>query len=196
MRKKIIVVLMVILVGLSGCGSNGKQSKINNETTKAVEKTVKSVVADNEKSKGCVVYKKAKRTKKDGELILMEWEIVNGKKAWNNFLQKTKNYPNEPAQIKIRQYYEKDGECTGSVLKYDGQKYSLLQSELGKESEKKYKYLVERRGKMPNAKYTDHGFYLVNDDSVTYNQLMWSLLSSNSNDWIDFQTVFTEITES
>ena len=48
---------------------------------------------------------------------------------------------------------------------------------------------------MRNAACEDHGFYLVNDASLTYEQLTWSVLSSNSNDWVDFQTVFMEMTE-
>lgn len=151
--------------------------------------------------------KKEEYVKINEELVLRDGKIVNGKRAWNDFLHKTQNFPNEQAQITIKEYY--DGENIGGVLKYDGYNYSLIYkpvkdanaqsetfSELTKSSISKYKYLIERSGKMPNAKYTEHGFYLVNDKSLTYVQLMWSRLSSNSNDWIDFRTVFTEMTES
>lgn len=153
------------------------------------------------------VKQKEEHIKINEELVLRDGKIVNGRRAWNDFLHKTKSFPNEPAQITIKEYY--DDENIGGVLKYDGYNYSLVYKpvkdtdahndtfyELTKSSISKYKYLIERSGKMPNAKYTEHGFYLVNDKSVTYRQLMWSRLSSNSNDWIDFRTVFTEMTES
>ncbi len=181
MKKKIVVIFMVMAVVLSGCGNHSAQKK--KEETTIPEKIE---ISTEEKTKDNAVIKNS------GKLIIKDGKIIKGKKNWNDFLKKTGNSTNEPTKITIRQYY--DDECINSVLNYDGQKYSLqYESERGEE--KKYKYLVERRGKLRNAACEDYGFYLVNDDSLTYEQLMWSVLSGNSNDWIDFQTVFMEVTE-
>lgn len=179
MRKKIAVIFMVIVAVLSGCENDNIQNK-KEETTisEKIETSAEEKMKDNAEN--------------SGKLILKDGKIIKGKQNWDDFLKKTRNPSNKPTQITIRKYY--DNECISSVLKYDGQKYSLqYESEIN--GEKKYKYLIERRGKMRNAACEDHGFYLVNDASLTYEQLTWSVLSSNSNDWVDFQTVFMEMTE-
>lgn len=133
--------------------------------------------------------------------------LDNNKMAWISFENNNGKYVVSDINIQKNPLFE-DKEWKKIIRKYDGNNYSLIYKpvkgvneqrerfyELTKSSIPKYKYLVERSGKMPNAKYMEHGFYLVNDKSLTYRQLMWSRLSSNSNDWIDFRTVFTEIKE-
>lgn len=311
MRKRIITVLMVMIVVLSGCGNYGQQSKIEDKTTNVVEKTVTSADANSGKNKELVMYKKKdiidkikdahvgiglymamsrvvtiedfkkilpvdnlREVGKDKLVIKYPMEdrtfivvavknderimgtcvmrnvlrnesevsqikkgmslkkvrrifpeviintrrplildksrgidefpaceviLDNNKMAWITFEKNNGKYVVSDINIQKNPIFE-DKEWEKVIQQEPNIKGANAQREtfyeLSKSSISKYKYLIERSGKMPNAKCTEHGFYLVNDKSVTYRQLMWSRLSGNSNDWIDFRTVFTEMTES
>ena len=141
-------------------------------------------------------------------------KIVFGKKQWNEFYMETtrglsnlagqmqkkemlkmqnvsicvKNYYNDTELLEGKKQDGIDG-VVESMIVYDGNQF-LLNKE-GKEI-LQYKYLIERKGRMNNADIGENGFYLVNDKNLTYEQLMWSVMSSQSSDWIDYYTVFWE----
>ena len=97
----------------------------------------------------------------------------------------------EPCSITIKNYSISSPSISSLTLIFDGEFYStdkLVSGEQGK----KYRFLVERSGQLKSAKYKEHGFYLVNNENVTYEDLMWSALSSQSTDRIDFQKVYSD----
>lgn len=59
-----------------------------------------------------------------------------------------------------------------------------------------YKYRVVLTGRDANAQADGRYVVLTNDAGITYDEVSWSLLSSNSNDWLDpAETVIVEIGE-
>lgn len=139
-----------------------------------------------------IVDENVKATQLKDEVVLLDGDIVKGKEIWDSFLKKTIAWKAD--EITIRNYSSSIDSCLESRVKYDGREYALSSIVQGKEVDlgKRYKYLIERSGKLPNAEYGGHGFYLVNDESLTYERIRFSSLSSNYNDHIDYQTIFEE----
>lgn len=128
-------------------------------------------------------------SKKETGLVFLENKIIQGENLWNEFVFRSKT--KEPCSIKIKHYYVEDYGASSFTLRFDGEFYSIIDS-ITSEEIRKYKYLVELSGKIRNAKSSEHGFYLVNDKNLTYDELMWSMLSSQTTDHIDFRIVYTE----
>lgn len=151
-------------------------------------------------------------------VITSSGEIIAGREAWNKFYMLTKgneltklteqiteellNVRNQSILIKTyygdNNFFEEETEENVSgfieqIIVYDGKQFLVNKWENGENKISTYKYLVERKGRMPNAAVGEHGFYLVNDNSLTYEQLQWSSLSSQCSDYIDYYTVFYEI---
>ena len=148
-------------------------------------------------------------------VITNNGNIIFGKSLWNQFYTRTKNgltnligqmqekemLEIQNASITIKNYYgdtdlisgkkqdEKEG-VAENIIVYDGKQYFVNRGVMNEIST--YKYLIERKGRMKNAAVGEHVFYLVNDESLTYEQLQWSVFSSQSSDWIDYYTVFRE----
>lgn len=174
MNQKVLAVLFLVIIVLPGCRNNDLIKSANKEESERAVKAEETTV------------------EKSGELVLVDGKITKGMKEWQSFLQKTENTLKQPVEITIKQYYDAGSEATVSVLKYDGKEYTFYY--LSDESDVyHYKYLIERSGRLTNAAVGDRIFYLVNDTSVTYAQLAWSVLSSSSYDWIDHVMVFWEI---
>ena len=148
-------------------------------------------------------------------VITNNGNIVFGKSLWDQFYTRTKKgltnligqmqekemLEIQNASITIKNYYgdtdlisgkkqnEKEG-VAENIIVYDGKQYFVNRGVMNEIST--YKYLIERKGRMKNAAVGEHVFYLVNDESLTYEQLQWSVFSSQSSDWTDYYTVFRE----
>ncbi|WP_227020511.1 hypothetical protein [Sinanaerobacter chloroacetimidivorans] len=82
-------------------------------------------------------------------------------------------------------------------LSYDGEKYTLLQTEDGKEYVDAYNYLVKYTGEPRgnSATFSEYTYYvLVNDSSLTWQDIENGMLSSQSGAWIDHRTVYSDLT--
>lgn len=147
---------------------------------------------------------------KSNMFVLSESEIVHGQELWDSFLAKTKkgeaaslliayNYELGDKSHYSEEYYEeiKDDYPVLYVkeLIFDGSQYEIhLFDDNGEIIVRRgYEYMIHTSGKLNNAAVGADGYYLVHDETLTYQQLMWSLLSSNSKDWIDFQSVYDVI---
>ncbi|MCR5736043.1 MAG: hypothetical protein K6G64_00165 [Eubacterium sp.] len=197
--KKIIIVLMVACL-MTGCGTGeGKETKEFSSTSKYDENVVelqkKPIVAD------------------------VEWKdgiIVKNEIRWKKFLEnRTLGIPDQVVILNI--FTPEDDEFQNcqlyfSRLLYDGEKFQLIEyGEPGKslydENEvigtdevqtrkSTFRYLLELSdaesrflgdgNKMKSSRY----YYLVDDPSLTFDDLMWSRISSNSHDWIPEKEIF------
>ena len=142
-----------------------------------------------------IVDESVKATPLKDEVVLEDGVIIKGKENWESFLKETAVWKAD--EITIRNYSGTSESCLESKVRYDGKEYSLTSIVQGKEVDmgKRYKYLIERSGKLPNAECGGHGFFLVNDENLTYERIRFSSLSSDFNDHIDYQTVFEERTK-
>lgn len=185
--KKIIFLMLCIGMMMVGCENN---NITNNKTT-------------------------SENSGKDLNVVCRDGTVVLGLSSWHTFFKNSQN--GIEGKITITNEYTDDGipmnvEVFVSDVSYDGKVYKIntkssegyksnldgttekvTLSENEKESSSKtYKYLVKLSGKP--SEYTDYsetGYYLVNDNTVTYEQLKWSMLSSQSTDHIDFTTLLT-----
>lgn len=151
--------------------------------------------------------------KSDGLAVYENSDITSGQSVWNEFVRNAES--GKPCFIRLAfyytlgdpsqyapEYYEeiKDDYPLLYIqdLSFDGNEYALFSKEDGEEYAYKYKYLkrLEETDPPDNALYSKCVRYvLVNDDSVnSWEQIMLSMLSSQSGVFIDHKTVYSDYT--
>ena len=149
--------------------------------------------------------------KKDGCVVFEDLHLTAGEEQWLRFVDMTKK--GEPASIRLANYYapkaqkgQNSDEMNEEIkdeypklyftdLIFDGKKFSTyFVEEDGKEYIGKYAYLNHYTGDArKGATFSRYDCYiLVNDQDVTYNELEKAIYSSNSNDWIDHNRIYTD----
>lgn len=186
-RMFILFVLLLLILSIIGCQ---KKKTVVNDPSKITYETLGDAIKDN-----CVVFEDSK--------------LTFGEDLWKTFIQKTNE--NEVAEVRIVRYYSLEAQedhVSDELYKemkqqypllfvldlsYDGSLYHVFTKEDNKEYRYEYKYLNHYTGKArEGAAYNTYDHYiLVNDKDVTYNELEWSLLSSNSKDHIDHYWVYS-----
>ncbi|MDO5520022.1 MAG: hypothetical protein Q4G58_05980 [bacterium] len=89
--------------------------------------------------------------------------------------------PAETQKSKVQmQLKEQEGEKQGQFLDY-------TKNEDGTFSTNKYtyKYKIKLTGTLPNAECSSWYTVLTNNKNVTFEKVSWSMLSSQSSDWLD-----------
>lgn len=151
-----------------------------------------------------------KQVEKDDYVVFENLRLTNGKRTWKRFYDDAMD--GEPCSVSLAYYYTLDKETTSeeyyeaekdnypviylAELSFDGKEYNIKvwnsdKTEL--DTDRSYKYLMHYTGEpdSPNARYSTYDYYcLVNDDTVTYKELEWSLLSSQLGDYIDHHRVY------
>lgn len=149
--------------------------------------------------------------KNDGLVVYEDFDITAGQSIWDSFIKKTKN--GEPCTVRLMFYYTLDGQGITPAheqyeeikdnypvfyiqdLIFDGKVYTLYSVEEDEEYTFKYKYLKWFREEpvSDGATYSEHIRYvLVNDDTVTWDQIWKGMISSQSGAWIDHKTVYSK----
>lgn len=192
----IIVLCIAALLMLAGCR---ERAKTNSEGDMVLFGTV--CTAD----EGLALAKQAGwPTAEDGRCTANE-------QAMEEFYYKTQK--GEAEAVYIAQYYTLDRERTDpelyeqekdnypmlflSKLEYDGSGYQVavrLSTETEYDTRERAPYLMHYTGRTPsvNARYTNYEHYvLVNDDTVTWEQIEHGMLSADFRDQIPHHTVFT-----
>ncbi len=184
-RYSSFVVLFTLILSLYGCGENSSPSWV------PFEDLPEGYTLEEAKKDNCVV-------KENGD-------ITSGKEVWESFLKKTEN--NEPASVRIFSYHtlgdkERYGEEYYESIKNDYPKMYILDLEFDGEKYiwkdysdeepriSEYKYLIRYEENDPpeSATFESAVYYiLVNENTYTLDQIQWSMLSSQSTDWIDFK---------
>ncbi len=188
--RKPIVVLLLLAVFLTACAKNSASSFLT--------QLPGDYTLDDAKTDGCVVYE-------DGS-------ITDGQQAWDAFVAATNSAKAASVRLAFyytlgdpshyaKEYYEeiKDKYPVLSLqdLRFDGKKYTIQSMEDGKLDTKEYKYLLRYEGKpgSSDAIFSHYVYYvLVQDDTVTWDQIEHGMISSQSGDWIDHRTVYTCLT--
>ena len=150
---------------------------------------------DDAKNDNCVVYENS--------------QITSGQSVWDNFVAQTEE--KTPCFVRLAFYYTLgDPERYDPAyyeeiqddypvlyiqdLTFDGKRYNLYSVEDGQEYSYTYKYLKKFEGKPSSstAIYSDYIYYvLVNDESVTWEQIEHGMFSSRFGDWIDHKKVYS-----
>jgi hypothetical protein len=185
--KRVVLLLLTALLLLPACASEKEQ--ISNLP---VDYSLAQAKAD-----GCVVYENG--------------SITSGQEIWEKFVEGCE--AGKRTSVRLGFYYtlENDERISNELyeqekdnypvlfiqdLSYDGHKYTLLERDDEDHSiihSVQYRFLKRYSGEpsFTDAVFSSYVYYvLLNDDSVTWEQIMYSMVSSSSFDWIDYRTVY------
>ena len=130
----------------------------------------------------------------DGCLVTRDGEVSENLAVLKDFIETTSR--GEPAFIRIvNWYYGEESHYTAEDLTYDGSQYILEWIEDGRRQSRSYRYLKHFSGEKEreNIAYDAYEHYvLVNDNSVSWQQIWESLISSQFGAAIDHWTICSD----
>ncbi|MCL2517804.1 MAG: hypothetical protein FWF15_04500 [Oscillospiraceae bacterium] len=149
---------------------------------------------------------------KRGEFVVHEdGSITSGQAVWDSFVEQTEQ--KKRCSVRLAFYYtlgdpeRYDPDYYEEIkndypvlyvqdLKFDGKEYKLTWTEEDKDYSFKYKYMVKYTGEpsSTSAIFSSYTYYvLVNDDTVTWEQIEHGMFSSRFGDWIDHYKVYSNL---
>ena len=130
----------------------------------------------------------------DGCLVTRDGEVSENLAVLKDFIETTSR--GEPAFIRIvNWYYGEESYYTAEDLTFDGSQYILEWIEDGRRQSRSYRYLKHFSGEKEreNIAYDAYEHYvLVNDNSVSWQQIWESLISSQYGASIDHWTICSD----
>lgn len=130
----------------------------------------------------------------DGCLVTRDGEVSENLSVLKDFIETTSR--GEPAFIRIvNWYYGEESHYTAEDLTFDGSQYILEWIEDGRRQSRSYRYLKHFSGEKEreNIAYDAYEHYvLVNDNSVSWQQIWESLISSQYGASIDHWTICSD----
>lgn len=138
-------------------------------------------------------------------------KLYNGRDLWDSFVDSVDS--GEPARILCATYYTLDPERVSkelyeqekddypvlfySLVEYDGDGFTVTVRESDREQPERvesYKCLNHYTGEAPpSASFRTYDYYVLTDDpDVTWDEIEWGMLSSQSGDWIRHCTVYQD----
>ena len=150
------------------------------------------------------------QAREDGCVVHEDGDIASGHEAWEDFLKASSS--GKAAAVQLVNYYTLDDPSRYdpdyyesikddypllfvSGLSFDGKAYTVSGLEDSERWEKTYSHLkrFEDKAETHSAVYDSYIRYvLVNDDTVTWNQLVHGMFSSRFGDSIPFHSVYTD----
>ena len=150
------------------------------------------------------------QAREDGCVVHEDVDIASGHEAWEDFLKASSS--GKAAAVRLVNYYTLDDPSRYdpdyyesikddypllfvSGLSFDGKAYTVSGLEDSERWEKTYSHLkrFEDKAETHSAVYDSYIRYvLVNDDTVTWNQLVHGMFSSRFGDSIPFHSVYTD----
>ena len=129
----------------------------------------------------------------DNLVVFEDMRCTAGEEIWQAFYQKVSN--GESASVEFEQRYTDEQGVTTHLgsLRYDGHVFTLKDPEI----DQTYRYLMHYTGEpsSPYATFSHYEYYvLVNDDSVTWEDIEHGMFSSQFGDQIDHYTVYANLT--
>lgn len=188
MRKSVILMLTLIFL-LTSCSKNVPNAPLVQLTD--------DYNLDEAKSDNCVVFE-------DGD-------VTYGQYVWKKFIKLINNGKSstvrlafyytlgDPSHYSEELYEEIKGDypvLNMNDLSFDGNKYTIEGFDDGKLVSKEYKYLVkyEGRPKSATAIFSEYTYYvLVNDNTVTWDDIEHGMVSSRFGDSIDHYSVYSDL---
>jgi hypothetical protein len=165
--KKMNAIIILILLFLSGCARVSNTAlpfKLDSDGNYTGFKDLpKSYTAE--------------QAQKDGCYVSVDFNNFGGEQLWKEFIQAALN--EKDASIRIvnivdnRPYFQ-------DLFYIDGY-YRTFESTSGDLQDNKFKYLIELEGRLPNAAKDGRATILTDDKNLTYKDVMWTFLSSDSN---------------
>ena len=101
---------------------------------------------------------------------------VAGCKSTPQNTSETTSLTNNSESVKLRYSKNDIGVLRDYYQSYDGKWHA---------ENKEYNYRMVLTGKLPNAECQSKYVVLSNDRTLSFEKVAWSILSSNSSDWLD-----------
>ena len=117
-------------------------------------------------------------------LIIEDYDITYGEELLTDFMNNVRK--NETASIRIVTSYPDDEKLYVSDLTYDKSKYTYDSNVDNDDYPKTYSYMIVDKD---SSSLADTLYVLVNDEDVTYHDIMNGMLSSQSNTLIEHDIV-------
>ncbi len=144
-----------------------------------------------------------------GRVLYMDMDIFDGQDLWDEFVSKSTSgkpctvglafclSPPDESRYSSEPYNEalKDYQLYRAEIHFDGTTYHYTYTEEGNEYRRAYKYLIRYSGKPANrtAPFSEYVCYvLLNDNTLTWEQIEASMVSSQSDAGIDHQVVYSD----
>ncbi|MBE5968202.1 MAG: hypothetical protein E7255_14770 [Lachnospiraceae bacterium] len=149
--------------------------------------------------------------KADNCVVFENNDITYGQPVWDDFISATENGKSTTVRLAYyytlddpshysKEYYEEIKDDYPAIylkdLSFDGKKYFIESFEDGQPISKEYRYLLKYEGKpsSPTASFSKYTYYvLVNDNTVTWEDIEHGMISSQSGDWIDHSVVYYDL---
>lgn len=112
----------------------------------------------------------------DGCYVRVDSKTVGGEEAWDDFLAQSAE--GKDVGIRIVNYY--DDTVYYSDLFYDDGFYRIFDSSSEDLQDDKYHHLIQSEDTLPNAARSGSVTILTDDETLTYLDVMWTFLSSDS----------------
>lgn len=149
--------------------------------------------------------------REDGCVIMEDGDVTSGQETWMDFVAETER--SNAASVKVAHYHTLNPERSDPTyyaaykedypvlyineLTYDGEAFTLRWEEQDKQYERTYRYLMRYTGNAPKQTSATFDTYLryvlTNDNTVTWEELQWDMLSSQFGDYIDHFTIYTDL---
>ena len=188
--KKSIFIILALLFLLTACSKE-------DEARVSLNQIPDDYSLEAAKSDRCVVFE-------DGD-------ITFGQSEWNSFIKNTAK--DKSSTVRLGFYYTLGDPSRYSKelyeeikddypvlfisdLSYDGKEYIIESIEDDQLISKEYKYLMKYKGKPRSASalYSEYTYYvLVNDNTVTWEDLEHGIISSYSGDYIAYHLVYSDL---
>lgn len=149
--------------------------------------------------------------KADHCVVFEDGDVTSGQSIWNDFFKAANKGKTATVRLVMYytlgdpsryapEYYEKIKDDYPLLylkdLTYNGKSYTIKGYEDGQLITNEYSYLVKYTGK-PNSKHASFSKYtyyvLVNDNSVTWDDIEHGMLSSQSGDAIEHYRVYSDL---
>lgn len=204
MRKTFASILIVVcIICLAACGKK-KDKKSDATAEKLLPEGYEAFCKDSFENNICGALDGYAWAKDKNVVLIENSQCTSKREIWDSFFKVTE--AKNPASVFCAFYYSLSEESTSEdsnypklyfyYLTYDGNKYTIKTRACDTstpDSDKQYSYLKHYKGDMPKtAKYDHYEYYvLVNDPSVTWEDIQKGMFSSQSGDYIDNYVVFS-----
>ena len=204
-KAAVLASAMLCALTLAGCSAPGNNSVPAADTEPSYAEKAFS-------EKICTADEALKWASEGSVAVFEELCCVSGKEVWNEFYGSAS--AGKPASVLCAYYYELREENTDPELyskekeqypklffylvSYDGSEYHVkcrLSSESTPDTDETFDYLLHLTGDNPKTAVRRHydRYVLVNDPSVTWEQLMQSVFSSQYGDYIKHISVYSDM---
>jgi len=162
----------------------------------------------------CAADEALELSKKTGAVVFETRGCTSGKNTWEEFCNNTSK--KKPASVLCAYYYELDRERVSeelyeeekdmypqlffSLIEYDGNEYKIstrMSTDEKPETVETYQYMIRQTGKAPSESslFDSYDYYLLVDDpSVTWDDISRALFSSQMVEIPRFSTVYQDYT--